>query len=90
MTGWSQKTNHDCFFEMAKLQSACKMQSRCSQKPGLVEMSAKLIKKLLICWISSNKTSKAKSLRNLASQFGISVGAGNILKGGSVNISVLG
>ena len=49
-------------------------------KPGLVEMSAKLKKKLLE-ELKLIKASKAKNPRSLASQFGIAVGAvNNILK----------
>ena len=46
-------------------------------KPGLVEMSAKLKKLNLLEKLKLIKESKAKSLRNLGSQFGISVGAVN-------------
>ena len=58
-----------------------KCSHRVHKKPGLAEISAKL-KKTFICWKSANCSgSKAKSLRNLASHFGISVGAvNNILK----------
>ena len=53
--------------------------SQCSHKPGLVKMSAKqtnLLEKFKFI-----KESKAKSLRSLASQFDVSVGAvNNILK----------
>ena len=55
------------------------MQPQClHMKPGLVEMSAKL-KQNRICWkrTSRIKETKAKSLRNSGSQFGISVGAVN-------------
>ena len=47
-------------------------------KPGLVEMSAKLKKKLLE-ELKLIKESKAKNPRNLASQFGIAVGAVNTI-----------
>ena len=55
-----------------------KCSHRVHMKPGsVVEMSAKLIKMNLLEKFKLIKESKAKSLRNLGSQFGISVGAVN-------------
>ena len=39
--GWAKEHNHGYIMEMNKFQWVCKLQSQCSHKPGLVQMSAK-------------------------------------------------
>ena len=59
-------------------QIACKMQPRCSHETWLSRNICKTKKKLnLLEKLKLIKESKAKSLRNVGSQFGISVGAVN-------------